>query len=253
MKKVLIGIGTCERFAYCEEHVLGAAYNQSYKDFDILLLDNSKTTKYSTFLKAKYPWATVEHLSNRPALYRDALGQSRKGIVDYAVSHGYEYLFFLDADFIIEQNTLEKLMAHDVDFVTTVIGYMHHHLNKTTCFLKAPPDVRSKIPGLPGVKALLYSEVDSLPVLSEIEACGLSCAVIKAKFLPGINFYISHLNESFLEDMIFIRDIRRKGARIWLDRTLKPMHLHVGMPERQFRAEKGVKYIKGKPLFPLHD
>jgi len=253
MKKVLIGIGTCDRFAYCEEHVLNAVFNQSYKNFDVLIIDNSAATKYSTLLQAKYPSVTVKHLTKRPAFYRDALGQSRKAVVDYTIAKGYEYLFFLDADFIIKQNTLKRLISHNVDFVSTVVGYMHHHLNETTCFIEDHnPNVRSKIPGMPGVKALLYSEVDFLPELSEIVFCGLSCALIKAKFLIGTNFYVSHLNQSFLEDVIFIRDIKRKGARIWLDRTLKPMHLHVGMPERQFRAQKGVKYIKEKRLMPLH-
>lgn len=253
MKKVLIGIGTCDRFAYCEEHCFGAAYNQSYKDFDVLIVDNSKTTEYSTFLRAKYPWAIIKHIANRPLYYRDALGQSRKAVVDFAVANGYEYLFFLDADFIIEKNTLERLISHNVDFCTAVIGYMHHHLNKTTCFVKEPdPKVRSKIPGLPGVKALSYTEVDFLPELSEIVACGLSCALVKSKFLSGINFYISHNNQSFLEDVIFIRDIKRKGARIWLDRTLKPMHLHIMMPERSNRAEKEVRYINNNRLFQQH-
>ena len=253
MHKVLIGIGTCDKFAYCEKYVLEAAHNQTFKDFDVLILDNSKTSTYSAILQAKYPWATVKHLGSRPKYFRDATGQSRKAVVDYAVSHGYEYLFFLDADFIIKPNTLEKLMSHNVDFVTTVVGYMHHHLNETTCFIKNhDKNIRSKIPGLPGVKALLYPEVDSLPELSEIVFCGLSCALIKVKFLYGTAFYVSHLNQSFLEDVIFIRDIRRKGAHIWLDRTLKPMHLHVGMQERQFRAEKGVKYINGQQLKVEH-
>lgn len=235
--KALLGMGTCDKFHYCERAVMKGILSQTYKNYDVLLVDNSESHHYASYLQINYPEVSVTHI-NRAKYYRDALGQVRKTIVDYAVSHGYEYLFFVDADFIIKPHTLQKLMSHNVDFVTAVIGYMHHHKNKTTCFIENPdPSVRSKIPGLPGVKALKYHEMDSLPELYEITACGLSCCLIKTKFLPGISFYISHQNQSFLEDVIFIRDIRRKGARIFLDTKLRPMHFHLQFPERQFRAQ----------------
>jgi len=234
--KILVGMGTCDMFKYAEEHVISKILAQTYSDFDFLITDNSEFRHYEAELKLRYPQAIIKHLS-RPKYFRDAVGQVRKYITDYAVANGYDYLFFVDADFIIELDTLEKLLRHKTDFVTAVIGYLHQPNNFTSlCLPSKDPSKVSKIPGLPPLTAIKFSELDNPPSFQEIVACGLSCCLIDCRLLIGINFYVSHEHQAFLEDFIFCRDIQRKGFKLFVDKTIRPFHLHRMMPERNFRA-----------------
>jgi len=234
--KILIGVGTCDKFSYCEDSVFNAILNQTNSDFELLIVDNSKEINYFAKLMSKFPTAKIKHL-NRPKYFRDAVGQVRKYITDYAVFNGYDYLLFIDADFIIEPNTLKKLLSHNLDFVSAVIGYLHQKDNYTTLYVEDILSGRvSKIPGLPPIKPILYSELDTSPNIREITCSGLSCCLIKVRHLIGINFYVSHEQQAFLEDFIFCRDLKRKGIKLFADFTLRPMHLHVMMLERNNRA-----------------
>jgi len=235
--KILIGMGTCDKFKYAEEHVIPKILAQTYSDFDFLIVDNSSFRHYEVELKLRYPQAKIIHLQ-RPKYFRDAVGQVRKYITDYAVANGYDYLFFVDADFIIEPDTLEKLLRHKADFVTAIIGYLHQQENFTSVCLKSNDTSKiSKIPGLPPVTAIKFSELDDPPNFQQITCCGLSCCLIDCRTLIGINFYVSHQHMAFLEDFIFCRDIQRKGFKLFVDKTIRPFHLHRMMPERNFRAQ----------------
>jgi len=236
MNDVLIAMGTCNKFSYAEKAVISAILNQSYQQFDFLIVDNSADSLYSSQLKIKYPRASVTHL-NRPAIFRDALGQVRNSINAYALSHSYNYLFLVDADMVIEPDTLQKLLSHKVDFVTAVIGYMHDQFNRTTVYIedKTRP---GKLPGQPALKAIKYDELDDLPKLKEIASCGLSCCLLKTNILIGMGFYISHKEMAFLEDRVFCRDIKQKGVRIFLDPSIRPTHLHIIMQERNIRLNR---------------
>ncbi len=234
--KVLIAMGTCSKFSYIEEKVIKAILSQTFQNFDFLIVDNSADLIYSTQLRLKHPHAKVIHV-NRPRYFRDALGQARKIIKDYAVNRNYDYLFCVDADMILQPDTLEKLLSHNVDFITGVIGYMHDKYNRTTCYIKHPdPDKIGKVPGQPALHALLFSDMEQLPERIEIVSCGLSCCLIKVRYLIGMDFFISHKQMAFLEDRIFCRDLTEKGIKLWLDTTIFPIHLHVQMIERNLRA-----------------
>jgi len=232
--KVLIGVGTCNKFSYCEKQVFDNIFSQTYPA-DVLIVDNSIKQNYSTTLKINYPLAKVIHLK-RPGFFRDAVGQVRKYIMDYAVANEYDYLFFVDADFILKPNDLEKLISHKKDFVTGVIGYLHDRFNRTTVYIKHPDPQRiGKLPGQPALFPLSYFEMDEEPEFMEIISCGLSCCLISTRVLIGMNFYISHREKAFLEDRVFCRDLTQKGIKLYLDKRVRPIHLHVMMEERNFR------------------
>ncbi len=231
--KVLIAIGTCDKFAYCEEKAITAILNQTYQNFDFLIVDNSESLIYSTQLKSKYP-AEIIHIK-RQRYFRDSLGSVRKAIKDYAVSRGYDYLFCVDADMVIPLDALQKLTVHNVDFCTGVIGYNHDPQGRTTCYIAHDKQNKVKLTGQPNLKALLFSELKDSNDIREIISCGLSCYLIKVNHLIGMDFYISHSQMDFLEDRTFCRDLTQKGIKLWLDPTILPAHLHIGMNERYLR------------------
>ncbi len=236
MKKVLIGIGTCNKYDYVEKHCLEKVFAQTYKNFDVLLVDNSKGKTHFMKLMTQFPKANVVHIDRAP-FFRDALREVRQYIKDYTVNHGYEYLFFVDIDHLLEEDSLEKLISHNVSFITGGIGYLHR--DDSTCFIRdytiAKP---SFVPGMLPCKCITWEEMKHPPFFMEIHGCGLSTCLIKSNILIGMNFYVSHKQTCFMEDMIFCADLHNKGIKIYLDKTVKPLHLHVMMSQRAFRNPK---------------
>ncbi len=233
MKRVLIGIGTFENFKYIEEHCLRKVFDQTFQDFDILLVDNSEDISHSLELKNTFPNTEIHHIK-RPNIWRDACKEMRQYITDYAVFNGYEFLFFLDIDMIIQEDTLEKLISHDVDFVTAPVGYMHQPFS--TCFLQDFDALRmSRVPFLPPLKPISWAMMKYEPYFMEIVAVGLACALVKCSILTGIKFRVSHESMAFMEDILFCSDIRKKGVKLFLDKTMETIHAHCKNPERNFR------------------
>ena len=236
MKKVLIGIGTCDNFSYVERNCLDKVFAQTYKNFDVLLVDNSKGKTHFMKLLSQFPKANVIHIDRAP-YFRDALREVRQYIKDYAVNHGYEYLFFVDIDHLLQEDSLEKLIKHNKDFVTGAIGYLHR--DDSTCFIRdftiAKP---SFVPGMYPCKCITWDEMKFPPFFTEIHGCGLSTCLIKTKVLFGMNFYVCHKQAAFMEDMIFCGDLHNKGVKLFLDKTVRPFHLHVMMSQRAFRDPK---------------
>ena len=233
MKKVLIGIGTCTDYEYIEKHCIPKILAQTFKDFDILLVDNSEEPLHAMQLMKDFPQVKIEHIK-RPVFFRDACKEVRQYIVDHAVYNCYEYLFFVDIDFLLEPDTLEKLMSHNVDFVTAPIGYMHRP--ETTCFLQNFEEKRcSQTPHLPPLKGLTWEEIKKAPDFMEIIACGLSCALLKCIHLPGIKFKVTHETTAFFEDLWFCADLIKQGVKIHMDSTINTIHAHVKIIERGWR------------------
>jgi len=238
--KILIGMGTCDKFGYCEKEVINSILQQSHSDYDFLIVDNSKDIMYSTNLRMKYPEALVVHLE-RPRYFRDAVGQARQFILNHAVFNFYDYLFFVDADFLLNKDNLTNLLSHKKDFVTGVIGYPNNLKDQTTVCIKSnKPTKVLNLSGLPPVRPILLTELDKLPNLKEITCCGLSCCLISHRALLNMNFYVDHGQQAFLEDFVFCRDLNRKGISLFLDKNVLPEHLHKFMPERYLRNKNSV-------------
>jgi glycosyltransferase involved in cell wall biosynthesis len=239
--KILVGIGTCDKFDYCEEELFKRLEMQTFQNFDTLIVDNSEDQFYSTQLTLKYKNAKVFHLK-RPKYFRDAVAQARSFITEYASVNNYDYLIFIDADFLIDENTILRLILPKKDFMTAAIGYMHKPL--TTCFVQHPFKTESKIEGLPAMIGLPYEFIDKTDMkMIKIVACGLSCCCLSRKAFENYKFEASHEKNQFMEDIMFCRDAAKKGIEIWLDPKLRPIHLHRLLPERVFREGFKPKFI----------
>jgi len=227
--KVLVGIGTCDKFSYIEKHCFDSIRKQTYKDFDVLIVDNSKGIFHYFDLVTKNTDFKVIHIK-RARYFRDALAQVRKKIIDYAFFNKYDYLFFADVDHIFEPDTLKKLISHKKDFVSGLIGYLH----KETCTIFKNGASSKRYNQYEPYK---WKDLEGSNKLIEIEGSGLACALIKTHFLLGIDFHVSHKRMGFGEDLLFCSDLKNKGAKLYCDTSVKPTHAHIFMPERLARKE----------------
>lgn len=125
---------TSDRHDYVIEEWLEALKKQTYKNFDILLVDTSEKNDFYKYLKNKglrvirNKWNpdkgnAMQHLANSREIYRKI-----------AVKENYDYLFNLDTDTILPENGIEKLMSFDKDQV----GYLVHVYPKAKWIYQPP-------------------------------------------------------------------------------------------------------------------
>lgn len=86
------------------EKGLNSILNQSYKIFDVFLIDNASTDDSVKFVRNKYP--EVKVITNKRNL--GFSGGMNLGI-KHIINKGYEAIFFLDNDIVLDKNCLLKL------------------------------------------------------------------------------------------------------------------------------------------------
>ena len=60
--RVLVGAPVCDLYEYCFDEFLNAIKNLTYKNYDILLVDNSKDDKYFNKIKDKVNAVRIEYI-----------------------------------------------------------------------------------------------------------------------------------------------------------------------------------------------
>jgi len=117
LPKVLAGCPTYEGSAYCLDPFIKRIKGLSYKNYDILIIDNSEGDKYYNQIKEKGVQVIKEKRFETPL---DTLIHSRNSIIDYALKNSYDYLLMLDQDVIPPLNIIEELMQFDKDIISGI-------------------------------------------------------------------------------------------------------------------------------------
>lgn len=108
--KILVGIVTYEGKDYIFPQCYNAVRSFDYDNYDVLIVDNSKSKKYSTILKRR-GYRTVVHVE-RGANSREALADSQNYIRAYAIEKGYDYVLLVESDLVPDRQAINRLLAH---------------------------------------------------------------------------------------------------------------------------------------------
>lgn len=217
MNKVLVGCPTSFHKEYCLAEYANAVKGLSYKNKDILLVDNSPDDEYIKKIKSlglqaiKGPF--FEGARDRIIASRNVL---RKKVLD----EGYEYFLSLEQDVIPPADIIERLMGHDKKIITGIYF------------------VRNVFPG--GITALVplaYKLTDKKTLTMEplsdeewqsgklmnIVSCGLGCVMIHRDVLKDISFRYEKEKDSF-DDRWFCIDAYKKGIEMYADTSVRCRH-----------------------------
>lgn len=121
--KVLAGIVTHNRLALLKE-CLESLRNQTYKKFDILVVDNESTDGTKEFLDAQ---------TSLIVIHQDNLGGAGGfyACMKYAVENGYDYIWLMDDDGLAALDQLELLLdgikKYHLDWVNALPIYKEDH------------------------------------------------------------------------------------------------------------------------------
>ena len=236
MKKVLIGCPTSETFDYCLDEFLNGIKSQTYKNHDLLIVDNSKTDNYLKKLKSLGINAIKgPHKED----YRERITLSRNMMVDKALEGNYDYLLSIDQDIVLPKDAIEKLMKFNKDIISGLYyGYfMINGVKKLLPLLyigaKKEDFERLKREGNLPDNAKSYEDIkrnlnlDEVreEKLMEIKYCGSGCLLIKTNVLKKIRFGLEKDNPTTTDDIFFCNRARENNIKIFAFTGVKCKHM----------------------------
>ena len=226
--KVLVGCPTYEGYDYCIDEYLKRINNLVTKDFDLLIVDNSKTGSYAEKLrKLGVNVIKADHLKD----VRQRIAESRNLLRDYVLKNNYDYFLSLEQDVIPPRDVLPRLLRHQKNVVSGVYFKIY---NMTIRARKKDEIVlREKKVLTPLVFRFSddpskmhicnYKDVEGNK-LFKIRACGLGCVLIHRDVLEKVKFRKEEGSESY-DDFIFCTDVYKNGFDIYADTSVKCKHL----------------------------
>lgn len=224
--KILIGCPTCDRYRYCINQYLKVVKNLDYENYNLLLVDNSKSDSFFNELKDK--GINIEKIEYcEPA--RERIVKSRNLLLDRAISGGYDYFFSLEQDIIVEPDILNKLLEHRKEIISAYYGkdailVVQHKKTGEIKKVKIELPVVYLNEGNNKIRRANPREVLNKGLI-EIGAAGLGCVLISKELFKKIRFRYLKEKKAF-DDMYFCGDAQRLGYKIYLDSNIRVTHLH---------------------------
>ena len=214
--KVLVGCPTSNYNEYALEEYAEAVKNLTYKNYDFLLVDNSKDDSYLKKLKSfglpaiKGPW--FEGAKQR-------IIKSRNLLREKALEGNYDYLLSLEQDVIPPRDVIEKLLSHKENIVSAL--YFMPNKNSLTAML-AIKEGNGEYGYIP------FNYADKNNHFITVNYAGLGAILISRKVLEKIRFRTDE--KPGFDDWWFCKDAERKGFKIYADLSIKCKHLIKNRP-----------------------
>ena len=222
LPKVLVGCPTSDYKAYCIESYAKSVKSLSYKNYDILLVDNSEKEDYFKRIK-KLSLPVIKSTYFEGA--RDRIVESRNILREKMLDGGYDYLLSLEQDVIPPREVIEKLIRHNEKVVSGL--YLAVNLVKGKHVLR--PLLWANFNH---EKKIMYCLNKEYALKSndfvEICACGLGCVLIHRSVLKDIKFKYDPKSGDAFDDVFFCRDVMEKGIKMFADLSVKCDHLTQG-------------------------
>ncbi len=234
MKKVLVGAPISDMHRYCFNEFLNAIKNLSYKDYDVLLLDNSKEMDFFNEIKDKVNVVKTKYLKRA----RDRVVRDHNILRKKVLKEGYDYLLILDQDVIPPKDIIERLLRHNKEVIAGLY-FGHHILDDRSNRVMPFAWVFKERKGFWGKVRYLNDDEVWKPGLVKIAFAGGGCILISRKVLEKIRFRYSK-NFSVWDDRWLGYDVYKNGFEMWLDNTVKCKHLYLERPFswNEIRAKK---------------
>lgn len=216
--KILVGCPTSNHKNYALKHYVKGVKALRYDNFDILIVDNSKSDNYMEKIQSlglpviKGPYSDSA---------RQRIIDSRNILRQKVLDEGYDYFFSLEQDVIPPKDVIQRLLNHNKKIVTGV--YFSYQTNNDVTLLV--PLLWQRV-AKNEVRFMLEKEIAE-PRLVEVGACGVGCVLIHRDVLEKVKFRFDRNDKGF-DDMWFCLDAFNAGFKIFADTSVKCKHLIKG-------------------------
>jgi len=216
--KVLVGCPTSDYKSYCLKEYADSVKSLTYKNYDILLVDNSKNNEYCKELdKYKLHYIKCDYTESA----RQRIVNSRNKLREYALKNNYDYFLSLEQDVIPPKDIIERMLKWNKKAITGVYFAVNFYQGKHRLLPLIWVDFDKK------TKKMFYLQDERLwhNELIEISACGIGCILIHKSILQKIKFRYDDNNPEGFDDVWFCKDLREKGIKLYCDTSIKCKHL----------------------------
>ncbi|MFH1210842.1 MAG: glycosyltransferase family A protein [archaeon] len=216
--KVLVGCPTSDHKEYCLKQYADAVKGLTYKNKDILLVDNSENDDYLEKIK-KEGLPAIKGPYYEGA--RDRIVSSRNILREKAIWE-YDYFLSLEQDVIPPKDIIERLLQHDKEIITGV--YFANNVGPTGKVALIPLAYKLTDEKTLSMTPLSEEEVFT-DQLMQIVSCGLGCVLIKKNVLEKIRF---RYEQNSFDDRWFCIDAYNLKIPIFVDTSVRCKHLIKG-------------------------
>jgi len=215
--KILVCCPTSSHKEYCLKEYLGGIKNLTYKNFDLVLADNSKNDNYLDKLKElNVKVIKGEYFESA----KDRVIHSRNILRKYCLDNNYDYFLSLEQDIVPPKDAIERLLKHNKEITSALYFYLGD--DKKTLLPMVWVHYEDEY-----AKRLMIDEIPADEII-EVVTSGLGCILIKRDVLEKIEF--RHVkNEEPWDDLWFCEDAREKGFKVYVDTSIRCKHYVTGM------------------------
>ena len=232
MKKILVGSPVNEMYDYCINEYTEAIKNLKYKNYDILLVDNSKKEEFYKKLKSMKVNVIRGKYFEEP---RERMVHSRNLLRQKVIDENYDYFLNIDQDVIPPKDIVERFLQNKKRVITGVYfnykkftplklgdkdGNRHGDLFPTLWAFTKNKDV---------IRQLREDELTG--ELIQIASCGSGCLFIHNSVLKKIIFHYSKEHDKqdrnyfVVDDAFFCKDMTKLKIPIYADTSMICKHL----------------------------
>ncbi|MEK6862620.1 MAG: hypothetical protein AABW57_00440 [Nanoarchaeota archaeon] len=223
MKRVLVGCPTSFHKEYALKGYAEAVKSLDYKNYDVLLVDNSPDNNYFdkikslglNVIKGEYFEGAIKRIIT-----------SRNILRKYALDNNYDYLFSLEQDLIPNKDALTKLVGHNKEVISGIY-FIHNIINNQRILIpQAFIELNTKTNNLPDMRWLTEEEFLSNKLI-KIVSCGMGCVLMHKNILNKIEF---RSENNVFDDRFFGIDLHKKNIPMYCDTSVKCKHLILNRP-----------------------
>jgi GT2 family glycosyltransferase len=225
LPKVLVGAPVSDFHRYCFDEFAKAITNFSYENYDILLVDNSKTNDFYNEIKQKNIPVIKSEYHNR---VRERVTRDHNLLRKKVLDENYAYLLILDQDVIPPKDAIQKLISHKKPIVCGLY-FGHHDIETGENRVMPFAWTFTRKEGHWGkVRYINHDEIWK-PGLIKIAFTGAGCVMIHRSVLEKIKFRYDKKIYAW-DDRWLGYDAHKHGFGVYLDNTVKCKHLYFKRP-----------------------
>jgi len=230
--KVLVGCPTDNKKEYCLDKYAESIKTLTYKNYEVLLIDNSQGEEYTKKIKKKGIPVIHKRVSDKAA---DNVIYCANMLREKVLSEGYDYLLMLESDVVPPRDIIERLLKLDSKVASGVIFHVYgtrdENGNKVLNH-RALIALRQDKKNPQMISFFKVEQVMQADYPIEVDYASFGCIMIHKDVLKEFKFRYedytsktSGLPDIFWHDMCFSKDILEKGRKIKVDLGAKCQHL----------------------------
>lgn len=211
--KVLVGITTYENKDYIFHYCYNAVSNFDYPNYEIIVVDNSKTRSYVDKLRRK-GYEKIHKIA-RAKNSRDSIADSQNYIRRYFLQGDYDYLLLVESDLIPTKEAITLLINHEKPIVgaTYFIG-----TGKITLPCIFFLDYKKEQASM-GTRLITSQEWPTFlnTGLRKVHGIGFGCTLFRRDIIERFAFWTDERFDNKHSDVYFYMEMQNNNIPVHID------------------------------------